>query len=101
MSIATPASVFTQRVSLMAEFKNRLEQLADPSTITLYVDPPNEATISFQFGVDSEVVRDAVGTYHCDVLADDAGDWPYEWKGTGTVETAGDGLFTVSAREVS
>jgi hypothetical protein len=90
-----------QRVRVTAIFKNASEQLADPSAVILYVDPPSADTITYTFGVDGQLVKDAVGNYHCDFVVDDDGDWAYEWKGTGVVQAADDGILTVSAREVT
>ena len=89
------------RIRVSAQFKNASNMLADPTTVTVRLDPPAADTHSYVYGVDSEVVKEATGNYHLDFLADAAGDWAYEWQGTGTVETAQDAILTVSASEVS
>ena len=67
----------------------------DPTTITFrYLDPAGNAT-AWVFGVDPEVVQDAVGQYHADWTLDEEGGWYYRWEGTGTVIAAAERYFEV------
>lgn len=64
----------------------------DPTTVTLTVTDP-EGTETPYTGV--ELTNSAVGVYSRNVVCDKAGEWTYEWVGTGDVEDAQAGTWTV------
>lgn len=67
----------------------------DPTAVIFrYLDPSGNVTV-WTFGVDPEVVNDAVGLYHADVSIDEEGSWFYRWEGTGVVEAAKEHTFLV------
>jgi hypothetical protein len=60
-------------------------QLVDPTTLQLEIAPPKGTATLRVYGTDSELVKDSLGTYHCDhVMAGAAGEWTYKWKSTGS-----------------
>jgi len=67
----------------------------DPTTVIFrYQDPSGNITV-WTFGVDVEVVQDAVGRYHADVSIDEEGSWFYRWEGTGVLQGAGESTFLI------
>jgi hypothetical protein len=70
---------------------------ADPTNVKLYVmDPGNQVTI-YQYSL-TEIVKDSVGNYHKDILANQVGNWKYKWQGTGAAQvTSPDATFSVNA----
>jgi hypothetical protein len=68
---------------------------ADPTAVLFKYEDPSENETTLTYGVDVEVVRDAVGEYHVDVTIDEAGRWAYRWEGTGTVVSATELEFDV------
>ena len=65
------------------------------ATLTLRVQPPSGAALTFVFGTNPEVVKTAVGAYRADITVNRAGHWSYRWESTGTGEAAEEGWFTV------
>ena len=65
----------------------------DPTTVTVKVKKPNGAKLSYVYGTDPEVVKDATGEYHADVLTTVTGHYHYRWEGTGTAHVAGGKVF--------
>lgn len=63
---------------------------ADPTNVAVTITRP-DGTL-----VDGSIVRDGVGTYHCDIAADQVGVWQYRWQGSGALLVASPtGLFRV------
>lgn len=55
----------------------------DPSGIIAYwMDPAGNVT-PYTYAVGGEVIRDAVGVYHMDLVADVVGTWWVRWLGVG------------------
>lgn len=78
------------------EFRDEAGALVDPSSNTLKATTPAGVTTAYVFGVASNVVRDAVGTFHgyVDVLAQ-GGKWLFRWESIGTAQAAQESLFLV------
>jgi hypothetical protein len=51
---------------------------------------------AFVFGVDSELVKDAVGKYHVDIDTTVEGTYPYRMYSTGSGQAAAEGSFRVN-----
>lgn len=66
--------------------------LTDPSTLTLTVTAPDGTPATYALGA---LVKDAVGTYHLDVVPAVAGHHTYRWVSTGTAAGATSGSFDV------
>lgn len=80
--------VYTQgdSVELVAVFEDQdTGQRADPDTLKLRVLAPSTGStpVEYVFGVDGNVVRDGLGVFTATIVADEAGDWQYEWTSTG------------------
>lgn len=85
------------RVRLSGEFTDEDGNLHDPTAVYVtYTDPGGTETV-LQYGVDVEVIRDAVGQYHVDIAVDEVGRWPYRWYSTGTGQAAGTARLVVKA----
>ena len=67
----------------------------DPQTINFSIRKPNGQLITFVFGTDPEIVKDAPGVYHCDADIDVTGRWFHRWFSTGTGQTADERSFTI------
>lgn len=69
---------------------------ADPDTVTLRVQRHSDTETVYVNGTDAIVVKDATGEYHADLDPTDKGLWHWRWEGTGTVEAAAEGYFSVT-----
>jgi len=65
---------------------------ADPTDVECRVRRP-DGTIADYNG--TQVIRDAEGGYHVDVVIDQWGTWFYRWVGTGALNAAGEETFSV------
>jgi len=68
----------------------------DPTAVLFRFKDPAGTTTTYTYGVDVELVKDAVGQYHVDVDADAEGVWLYRFESTGTGQAAGEEAFTVN-----
>jgi hypothetical protein len=69
-------------------------QLADPTTITLYLQPPTGVLQTITGG---SLTRISTGVYTYTFTASISGAWSYKWQGTGAVVvTSPDTKFTVN-----
>jgi len=62
----------------------------DPTVITLKVKNPIGLVTLYTYGVDSGLLRNAIGDYQFDLIVDTEGDWWYRWQGTGNCVAAED-----------
>jgi hypothetical protein len=68
----------------------------DPDSLTLtIIDPSDHNTVL----TDSDVTKDSTGVYHYLLPVDQAGEWFYQWAGTGTGAVVNQGSFVVRALE--
>lgn len=77
-----------------------LWERTDPTTITLRVKGPSGATDAYTYSA-SDLTKNAVGVYSKDLTLASAGVYYYKWLGTGTVQTAGEGQFSVRTSQFS
>lgn len=86
-----------QAVRISVEFTDAAGAAIDPTTVTASYWVPGLGIVTLTYGVDANVVREAVGSYYTDIdTTDAAGEWPYRWQGTGNVTVAADGVFSVA-----
>jgi hypothetical protein len=71
----------------------------DPSTVTFTYRTPDGVETVLTYGVNNQVIRDAVGNYHLVLTAAQAGSTTYVWTSTGTVVAAISGSFFVRRQE--
>lgn len=80
-------------VRLSVNFKDLLGVDADPTTVTLsIIDPDEGAPVGIAL---PPIVKDSIGNYHHDFNVTKVGEYRYEWKGTGTIQSVEVGQFTV------
>ncbi len=91
------ASVFFESASELARLSNTFtvsDVATDPTTVTLTVtDPSGTATVYTWAG--GTVTKDSTGVFHKDVTCSAAGEWQYQWTGTGAASDTTVGTFTV------
>lgn len=61
----------------------------DPTTVELRVKEPSRATTIYYYPSPADLTRDSKGTFHIDILLDEAGVYKYRWVATGLVQTSG------------
>jgi hypothetical protein len=61
-----------------------VKTLADPDDVFFDIMDPDGNVVTFHYGVDAEVVKDAVGIYHILVPVDEDGWWRVRARATGT-----------------
>jgi uncharacterized protein YfaS (alpha-2-macroglobulin family) len=65
------------------------KQGIDPGNVTVRVLKPDGTEVT-----DLQIIRDAAGKYHADILVDQPGRWRYEWR---SGEAADPGQFQIEA----
>lgn len=79
-----------QVVRLIARFKSIGKVAVDPTAVFVLVDSPDDAVVSYQYGVDAEIVKSDTGVYYIDIdTSGDPGTWSYRWYSTGEHQTSG------------
>jgi phage gp36-like protein len=87
------------KLTLRATFRLKADDTpADPSTITLALTDPLGVVYEYEYGVDAQPTRVSEGVYEFALETHDllAGQWYYEWNGTGAAIAAGAGDFQVA-----
>jgi hypothetical protein len=73
------------QIQLNGTFYNvGLNVLADPSTISLFIEDPSVNVTEYTLGV-NPIVKTGVGTYFMLFVPPSPGEWTYQWQGTGNV----------------
>jgi hypothetical protein len=80
------------RIRITGAFAGPDKTPADPDIVTVSVETPDGAITTLS---DPDVVRDSTGNYHADWDCEIPGDHHWRWVGTGSLEAAGGGVFTV------
>jgi hypothetical protein len=91
------ASVFFESASELATLTNTFTvggTLTDPTTITLVITDPQGALTTYTFAL-AEITKVSVGLYRKDITCSLAGEWQYEWVGTGAAVDTEVGTWTV------
>lgn len=83
---------------LIAAFTDINGNPIDPTAVNLYIKKPNQAYITYNYGVGNVIVKDSTGNYHANISLDVAGIWSYEWEGTGAAPADGEKRFYVYSR---
>lgn len=92
--MSDPVFIVGQVVRLPVRILNRAGQGVDPGTVVLKIRPPGRSLAL------PEVVKDAIGRYHVDVVADVAGPWAYRWEFAAPNAGAAEGGFLVQPSRV-
>jgi len=82
-------------VRCSASFTDAAGTAFDPANVFFALREPTGAKVTFQYGVDAELVRDSTGVYHIDINASAPGHWWYRFYSTGSGQAAGEGVFVV------
>ena len=69
----------------------------DPTTVVFKFKGPAGTITTWTFGVDGQLVKDAVGVYRGDIDVTAGGTWSFRWEGTGAAQGAAQDSFTVTA----
>lgn len=88
--------VFGAVVQIGLTIKNMQSVLADPSALRLKLRDPDDVITTYVFGVDDEVVKDSVGSYHADLVMSKSGRWAYRWESDAPNAGADEGLIQVN-----
>jgi hypothetical protein len=73
----------------------------DPGAVIMKYQKPDDTETSFTFGVDSELIKEAVGIYYVDLVpaVGEAGTWFYRFDGTGAAQSSEESSFDVERSE--
>lgn len=95
--MATPERYIPgQLIRLSIAVEDIAEAAQDPGALRLLVKAPDATTTLYTYGTDAEIVRDAAGGYHADILLDAAGQWRYRWEGDAPFAGAAEGFVVVN-----
>lgn len=70
----------------------------DPTTVTFKSQAPDKVLTTYVFGIDAELVQDAVGQYHVDFNITQSAHYLYRWEGTGAAQVTAENSFVVEQR---
>jgi hypothetical protein len=84
------------QVRCSGAFTNAAGAAQDPTNVFFKQKDPEGTVTTYEYGTDSELVKDSTGNYHVDVDADQAGIWYYRFEATGTGKGADEQTFTVA-----
>jgi len=85
-----------QKVRCSVDFKVA-DVLTNPTTVTFKSKKPSGTVTTLVYGTDADLVRDATGQYHADVVTDEKGEWNFRFEGTGTCTAVEEAAFTVTS----
>lgn len=91
------ATVFFESASELATLTNtfKVDGVAtDPDTVSLIITDPEGTATTYTFAA-AEITKSDTGVYTKDITCDKAGEWSYEWVGTGAATDTEVGTWTV------
>lgn len=90
-----------ETIRLSATFVDNAGDVINPTVVTVEIKERDATTNTvYVYGVDSELVKDGVGLYHCDYLAVTAGMYDYSFIGSGAIgASAKQSYFRIKARD--
>lgn len=74
-----------------------LGRAADPTAVVFKLKLPDGTLVTYTYGTDVQVVRDAVGSYHVAYPIAQVGTHSYRYEGSGTVKAAAERKFVARA----
>lgn len=86
----------TVRVSTAIKDQDTLASTDPGSVVFKFLNGRTREETSYVYGVDSNVVRDSLGHFHCDVLVPDAGQWSWRIELSGGIAGVEEGVFFVN-----
>lgn len=85
------------KVRISGQFTDADGTAFDPAAVFVKVKDPSGNVGTYTYGEDEELIKDAAGSYHLDVDADEAGTWHWQMTATGTGQAAAEDAFYVKA----
>lgn len=83
-------------VKLAALFTDEDDVAVDPTSILLSIRKPSGVETVYTYGVDIDLVKNAVGSYSLTLVADEHGIWWYKFEGLATGQTSQESYFEVN-----
>jgi hypothetical protein len=84
-------------VLLSGAFYNVSGTFVDPTTVTVKIRLSGGAVDTYVYVTDPEVVKTSTGCYYILYTPAFAGQYYFQWSGTGTLEALNESGFTVTA----
>src|SRR5678816_4032854 len=81
---------------LRASFRDANNLPADPTTVELIVQAPNNTQTTYTYD-NLEIQRESIGEYFYDLLISQVGVYLYRYTGTGAVQAVEEGQITVQS----
>lgn len=81
---------------LVGTFTTAVGAPLDPGSVSVTIRRPDDSRVTLVYSVDAAVVKSGVGIYYVDVDATLPGQWRYGWRGTGSGQSAAEGVYMVS-----
>lgn len=79
------------------KFTDSAGTAADPTAVSLKYIRPSGIIVTLVYGIDVAVIRESVGIYYVDIDLTESGTWYYRLAGTGVVQEAENGQFSVES----
>jgi uncharacterized protein YfaS (alpha-2-macroglobulin family) len=95
MSLLQPEFDYGDTINVHGEFRDPDGVLADPQTVKFSVKKPGSPISTKTFGVDIDVIKDAVGKYHLALDLNVEGVWSARSFSEGTLKAAAEMRFKV------
>lgn len=87
------------RRKLSCEIRDEDGNLADPDTLTFTMYTPDDAVTTYEYGTDTELVRDSVGKFHVYWDCAQSGLHRYTWVSSGSLALVQGSTFLVGIDE--
>lgn len=78
------------KVRVTGTFTNAIDNYSplDPGSTKVDIENPSGVEVSYQFGVDPEIVRTGIGVYYIEYTLDEVGMWYFRWYSFGLGEAS-------------
>lgn len=87
------------KVTITGTFTDANDSAVDPAAVRGHYKKPGETTITYIYGTDAELTKDATGVYSFDISLDVAGTWYYRMDDN-DANVATEGYFRVRESNV-
>jgi hypothetical protein len=98
--MSSNAWLIGETARLSVEIADAANAAADPGALRLKVKNPVGTVQTYTYGVSGEVVRDALGAYHADILLATSGQWAWRWETDAPNAGAVEGALSVDKSRI-
>jgi len=99
-STTTTGILVGNMMRVSASFLDAQKVLNDPDHIFFDLETPDAQVTTYEYGVDTNIIKASVGKYYIDIPLDAAGTYNYYFYSTGVGQAAAQGSFIVIDKKI-